>query len=258
MVRAKGLEPPHLAILEPKSSASTNSATPARTLEGARPITGVARLGNPHQPGNSHPRGGVPLKRSPTDATTSAEPRRASPSPATPQPTQPGQPTHAPPEEPGQARTSTCPRRLRRGPAVANADLASRLESRLARRAVRCAWRRLGSGNGRRRSPAATGKADLARKRRHDVDGLGRALDRRAGGIPAARTGSAPAGHNPRRCRASRRSGWCRRSASRRFLRTTKKSPERPRIIARASALDQGPVSGGAGRERRRGDLRAR
>src|SRR4051812_36188127 len=39
MVRAKGLEPPHLSILEPKSSASTNSATPARTLEAARPIT---------------------------------------------------------------------------------------------------------------------------------------------------------------------------------------------------------------------------
>ena len=30
LVRAKGLEPPHLAILEPKSSASTSSATPAR------------------------------------------------------------------------------------------------------------------------------------------------------------------------------------------------------------------------------------
>src|SRR3546814_17186667 len=29
MVRAKGLEPPHLAILVPKTSASTNSATPA-------------------------------------------------------------------------------------------------------------------------------------------------------------------------------------------------------------------------------------
>src|SRR6187401_3467133 len=29
LVRAKGLEPPHLAILEPKSSASTSSATPA-------------------------------------------------------------------------------------------------------------------------------------------------------------------------------------------------------------------------------------
>src|SRR4051794_23523616 len=30
LVRAKGLEPPQLAPLEPKSSASTNSATPAR------------------------------------------------------------------------------------------------------------------------------------------------------------------------------------------------------------------------------------
>ena len=29
MVRAKGLEPPHLSILVPKTSASTNSATPA-------------------------------------------------------------------------------------------------------------------------------------------------------------------------------------------------------------------------------------
>src|SRR5690554_5109273 len=29
LVRAKGLEPPHLAILVPKTSASTNSATPA-------------------------------------------------------------------------------------------------------------------------------------------------------------------------------------------------------------------------------------
>ena len=29
MVRAKGLEPPHLAMPEPKSGASTNFATPA-------------------------------------------------------------------------------------------------------------------------------------------------------------------------------------------------------------------------------------
>src|SRR5205085_8808879 len=33
MVRAEGLEPPHLAILEPKSSASTSSATRARPLK---------------------------------------------------------------------------------------------------------------------------------------------------------------------------------------------------------------------------------
>ncbi len=31
MVRAKGLEPPRLASLEPKSSVSTNSTTPAET-----------------------------------------------------------------------------------------------------------------------------------------------------------------------------------------------------------------------------------
>src|SRR3546814_11659970 len=31
LVRAKGLEPPHLAILVPKTSASTNSATPAQS-----------------------------------------------------------------------------------------------------------------------------------------------------------------------------------------------------------------------------------
>ena len=30
MVRVRGLEPPRLAALEPKSSASTNSATPAK------------------------------------------------------------------------------------------------------------------------------------------------------------------------------------------------------------------------------------
>ena len=31
MVRAEGLEPPHLSVPEPKSGASTNSATPAKT-----------------------------------------------------------------------------------------------------------------------------------------------------------------------------------------------------------------------------------
>ena len=33
LVRAEGLEPPRLASLEPKSSASTNSATPAKSLK---------------------------------------------------------------------------------------------------------------------------------------------------------------------------------------------------------------------------------
>src|SRR6185295_13869040 len=31
LVRAEGLEPPHLSAAEPKSAASTNSATPAKT-----------------------------------------------------------------------------------------------------------------------------------------------------------------------------------------------------------------------------------
>jgi hypothetical protein len=35
LVRAEGLEPPRLSSLEPKSSASTNSATPAREKRGA-------------------------------------------------------------------------------------------------------------------------------------------------------------------------------------------------------------------------------
>ena len=34
MLRLKGVEPPRLAALDPKSSASTNSATPAQTLHG--------------------------------------------------------------------------------------------------------------------------------------------------------------------------------------------------------------------------------
>ena len=32
MVRVKGVEPPRLAALDPKSSASANSATPAKVL----------------------------------------------------------------------------------------------------------------------------------------------------------------------------------------------------------------------------------
>src|SRR5207244_11289711 len=42
LVRAEGVEPPHLAILEPKSSASTSSATRARPKRGRR-ITGEPR-----------------------------------------------------------------------------------------------------------------------------------------------------------------------------------------------------------------------
>ena len=33
MVRLRGLEPPHIAVLEPKSSASTSSATAARVIK---------------------------------------------------------------------------------------------------------------------------------------------------------------------------------------------------------------------------------
>ena len=43
VVRAEGFEPPRLASLEPKSSASTNSATPAR-LGTARRVGRAARL----------------------------------------------------------------------------------------------------------------------------------------------------------------------------------------------------------------------
>ena len=39
LVRAKGFEPPHLAILEPKSSASTSSATPASGERRATPLS---------------------------------------------------------------------------------------------------------------------------------------------------------------------------------------------------------------------------
>jgi hypothetical protein len=35
-VRAEGLEPPQLSSLEPKSSASTNSATPAASIMSGR------------------------------------------------------------------------------------------------------------------------------------------------------------------------------------------------------------------------------
>src|SRR5215210_7984090 len=59
MVRAEGLEPPHLAILEPKSSASTSSATRARPLEVAA-YSKDGRLGNPSDlAGNPFPEAGV-------------------------------------------------------------------------------------------------------------------------------------------------------------------------------------------------------
>ena len=49
VVRAKGLEPPHLAMPEPKSGASTNSATPAYEKlpfnKRREPLTGKPRRG---------------------------------------------------------------------------------------------------------------------------------------------------------------------------------------------------------------------
>src|SRR6185312_2122895 len=50
VVRAKGLEPPRLSSLEPKSSASTNSATPARGPRHA-PYYGCAPEGGPYSRG---------------------------------------------------------------------------------------------------------------------------------------------------------------------------------------------------------------
>ena len=52
MVRAKGLEPPHLSILVPKTSASTNSATPARTPQGCAAYSKDRADGNPPATGN--------------------------------------------------------------------------------------------------------------------------------------------------------------------------------------------------------------
>ena len=49
MVRAEGVEPPHLSILEPKSSASTSSATRARLRKEAA-YSKDGRLGKARQP----------------------------------------------------------------------------------------------------------------------------------------------------------------------------------------------------------------
>src|SRR3954463_10683246 len=97
MVRAEGVEPPHLAILEPKSSASTSSATRA-ALEGRAPITGMAR--------------GATRQPSPKERVGFAEesrrmqhlppfPEQPPQPPTTPQPG-PGQPAQPPPETPPQ------------------------------------------------------------------------------------------------------------------------------------------------------------
>ena len=62
MVRAEGLEPPHLAILEPKSSASTSSATRARPQIAAH--TPIQRTGeNRKRAYSKDKRAGKPLHR---------------------------------------------------------------------------------------------------------------------------------------------------------------------------------------------------
>src|SRR5690606_15708939 len=72
LVRAKGFEPPHLAILEPKSSASTSSATPA-----ARRIrTGGARLRNREPPLYMRGGKGKPHRGHPRQAERTASARR--------------------------------------------------------------------------------------------------------------------------------------------------------------------------------------
>jgi hypothetical protein len=45
VVRAEGFEPPRLSSREPKSRASTNSATPAKGTFGAQPIAGLTPVG---------------------------------------------------------------------------------------------------------------------------------------------------------------------------------------------------------------------
>src|SRR5258705_4934941 len=91
MVRAEGLEPPHLAILEPKSSASTNSATRARPKR-CGPIARMARRAT---------RGDRRSLSGQGDSAVQQQPPIPETPPETPvHPSQPGQPTEPPPEQP--------------------------------------------------------------------------------------------------------------------------------------------------------------
>src|SRR5882757_7655138 len=91
MVRAEGLEPPHLAILEPKSSASTNSATRARPKR----CGPIARIGRRATRGDLRS-----LKGQGDPAVQEQPPIPEKPPETPPEPSQPGQPTEPPPEEP--------------------------------------------------------------------------------------------------------------------------------------------------------------
>src|SRR3982751_3682545 len=101
MVRAEGLEPPHLAILEPKSSASTSSATRARPPERWAAYNRRGRFGNPIAWEPSvlkcvRERGEPLMQQLPDEPPTT-------PRPSNPEPPQPGQPTEPPPETPTHA-----------------------------------------------------------------------------------------------------------------------------------------------------------
>src|SRR5438045_6712010 len=103
MVRAEGLEPPHLSTTGPKPAASTNSATRADAVGGAA-YNRHGRLGNPLKPATlSFPRAFVKPRRAQTMQQLPPfpdEPGQPT-EPVEPQPSQPGRPSEAPPEEPG-------------------------------------------------------------------------------------------------------------------------------------------------------------
>jgi hypothetical protein len=95
MVRAEGLEPPHLSTTGPKPAASTNSATRADAVGGAA-YNRRGRLSKAKQRQLSVPEGvrkdGEPFMQQP-------EPQEppTRPAPPTPEPSQPGRPTEPPP-----------------------------------------------------------------------------------------------------------------------------------------------------------------
>jgi hypothetical protein len=66
MVRAEGLEPPQLSSLEPKSSASTSSATPADSIMSGHDTVGGGLIVSPAGPRQKSP----PLATSDVPAET--------------------------------------------------------------------------------------------------------------------------------------------------------------------------------------------
>src|SRR5690348_8434084 len=89
MVRAEGLEPPHLSTTGPKPAASTNSATRADAVGGAA-YNRDGRLGNPQEPCSLVPRRRA-MQQHPPPPEHPEQP---------PEPSQPGQPSEPPPETP--------------------------------------------------------------------------------------------------------------------------------------------------------------